>query len=89
MLEPLLLVYSYKYSTLRLESGNHRIKVAIERKYTHLPCALLIIQDKWIHSLNGKHFFPYENIFTENLIKSAYPYLLKPINFINNKNIFL
>jgi hypothetical protein len=97
MEEPLVIVISPTNMTIRLESGNHIIKVAIDRGYTHLPCSLIIFEKGIIHKENGDHLYPLDfNIINkDNLLgieKTVYPIYIDPfslfknINLIKNKN---
>lgn len=83
--EPLLIVLGYDNKTIRLESGNHRIKNAIEDGYTHLPVALFVIKDNWLNEGNGTHFArddDSEIIDWESLVKCPYPYQIDPRDFL-------
>lgn len=78
MRDPLLIVISLKHKTIRLESGNHRIQVAIDKGYTHLPVATLIIQEHYLNEGNGKHYYDAKNIINfEKLMPNPYPYQMK------------
>ncbi len=78
MRDPLLIVISQKHKTIRLESGNHRIRVALERGYTHLPVATLIIEEKLLKEGNGLHTFcASELVDFSKLIPNPYPYQMK------------
>lgn len=78
MRDPLLIVISKKHKTIRLESGNHRIRVALKRGYTHLPVATLIIDEKLLNEGNGLHVFSASKFIDFNkLIPNPYPYQMK------------
>jgi hypothetical protein len=88
MQEPLLIVIGYRNKTIRLESGNHRIKTAIEDGYTHLPCAVQVIQREFLEEGNGTHFYDAKDIIHwEKLVKCPYPYQINPLEIIK-KDIF-
>lgn len=88
MRDPLLIIISLKYHTIRLESGNHRINEAILRGYTHLPVATLIIEEKWHSEANGTHFFNAEGVVDFNkLIPNPYPYQMKLSDIILYKEL--
>lgn len=79
MFEPLLIVIGFDDKRIRLESGNHRIKVAIEDGYTHLPAAILVLKGNIIHEGNGLHNFDANKIVNWcNLVKCPYPYQVNP-----------
>lgn len=89
MEEPLVILISPTKKTIRLESGNHRIKVAIERGYTHLPCSLIIFEEGIIHEGNGDHLYPIDfNIVDkevlENIERTIYPIYLNPHEIFKN-----
>lgn len=86
MQEPLLIIIGYDKKTIRLESGNHRIKVAKDKGYTHLPVAFLVFKESIFNSLNGKHFFDAKKIVDfDKLIKCPYPYQVDPKKIMDNK----
>ena len=88
MAEPLLIVISWQHNTIRLESGNHRIHVAHERGYTHLPCALMIIKERWLHSGNGEHTYSAHPLLdNRTFVACPYPYLAHPTQFIPAQHI--
>lgn len=77
--EPLLIVIGYKNKTIRLESGNHRIKTAIQSGYTHLPVSIIVIQENLLSKVNGEHFFNAISIVNwDNVIRCVYPYQINP-----------
>ena len=91
MIEPLLIVTSPKNKTIRLESGNHRIKTAIERNYTHLPCAFVLYDKGFFHIGNGDHFYNIDEtiIDVETILKfnkATYPIYINPKKIIKNNN---
>lgn len=89
MQEPLLIIIGYDKQTIRLESGNHRIKVAKDKGYTHLPAAFFVFKESIFNSLNGNHFFDAKEIVNFNkLIKCPYPYQVDPKKIIEN-NYFI
>jgi hypothetical protein len=85
MVEPLLMLIGLKNKTLRLESGNHRINLAIKDNITHLPVAFLASNQSIIHEGNGKHFFCAKKIIKYDLlINCPYYYQVNPIDVFNN-----
>ncbi|HAG53416.1 MAG TPA: hypothetical protein DCL21_06490 [Alphaproteobacteria bacterium] len=42
---------------IRLESGNHRVRAALEMGITHLPVAAFVSSNPYFHSGNGTHTF--------------------------------
>lgn len=90
MIEPLLIIIGYKNKTIRLESGNHRIKLAIEDGITHLPTAIFISSDGIINIKNGDHLYDAKNIVNfESLIKCNYLYQVNPIDVLIQKKYIL
>ena len=86
--EPLLIVISYDHKTIRLESGNHRIKTAIKDGYTHLPIAILVIKDILLNEGNGTHYVDAKEIVNWNeIIKCPYPYQVDPKKILKIKEI--
>lgn len=86
--EPLLIVIGYDNKTIRLESGNHRIKTAIEDGYTHLPVAILVIKENILNRGNGTHFFDAIDLVKwDSLISSSYPYQVDPRKVIQSNLI--
>lgn len=86
--EPLLIVIGYENKTIRLESGNHRIKTAIEDGYTHLPVAVQIIKDNLLNEGNGTHYTNAKEIVNWNkIIRCPYPYQVNPIDILDNNLI--
>lgn len=78
MRDPILIVISKKYKTIRLEAGNHRVPEAISRGYTHLPAATFIIEEKLLKEGNGVHCFCAKEIIDfEDLLETVYPYQQK------------
>ena len=71
MRDPFYILISYnrdKESIIRLESGNHRVKEALDRGITHLP-VLSFVQSYELYSPgNGLHKFP----FDKNLLTAYY-----------------
>ncbi len=87
MRDPLLVVISQKHQTIRLEAGNHRIKVAIERGYTHLPIATLIIDEKLLREGNGHHTFDARELIDfSKLVPNPYPYQMTLANIALDHN---
>ena len=87
--EPLLIVIGYDDKTIRLESGNHRIKTAIADGYTHLPVAIQIIKRSLLEKGNGFHFFDAKDIVRwEHIIRCPYPYQLEPKLILDIKLFF-
>lgn len=85
MQEPLLIVIGYDKQTIRLESGNHRIKVAKDKGYTHLPVAFFVFKESVFNSINGDHFFNAKEIIEfKKLIKCPYPYQVNPKELMSN-----
>jgi len=83
--EPLLIVIGYKNKTIRLESGNHRINTAIADGITHLPVAILVIQENLIYSGNGLHYFcAKHSVKWDTIIKCPYPYQVDPSTTLLN-----
>jgi hypothetical protein len=58
MTDPMLIVISPEKMTIRLESGNHRIKEALRRGYDYLPCAFVLFNDGYFKLGNGDHLYP-------------------------------
>ncbi len=86
MLEPLLMVVSGKHRTIRLESGNHRIRTAIGSGYTHIPCSLTVIKEKVLCLGNGEHSFDAAELVDWVRVDSVgcpYPFQLNPIEILN------
>lgn len=84
--EPLLIVIGYDNKTIRLESGNHRIKTAIQDGYTHLPAAVLVIKPSLINEGNGTHNTDAKDIVNwDNVIRCPYPYQVNPKDVLDNK----
>jgi hypothetical protein len=86
MFEPLLIVIGFDNKRIRLESGNHRIKVAIEDGYTHLPTAILVLKGNRIYDGNGLHDYDANNIVNwRNLVRCPYPYQISPEKVLSSK----
>lgn len=90
MQEPLLIVLSPEKGTMRLESGNHRIKVAMDRGYTHLPCAFVLFNTGLFHSANGEHlydidFYIFDKDAIQSVEKATYPIYVNPKTIIKDK----
>ena len=67
----------------------HRIKVAKDKGYTHLPAAFFVFKESVFNSLNGNHFFNAKEIVDFNkLIKCPYPYQVDPKKIMRN-NYFI
>lgn len=56
--------------TIRLESGNHRIKEALKDRLTHLPCMILIQSYQVYHPGNGDHLTEIDPDRINNYYKS-------------------
>jgi hypothetical protein len=85
MVEPLLMIIGIKNKTLRLESGNHRINLAINDNVTHLPVAFFVSNQSMIHEGNGKHYFcAKKTINYDLLINCPYYYQVNPLDVFNN-----
>lgn len=86
--EPLLIVIGFDNKTIRLESGNHRIKTAIKDGYTHLPVAVIIIKDNLLNEGNGLHFTNASDLVNwDNIIRCPYPYQVDPKTVLNSSLI--
>lgn len=70
MKEPFMIRINPTRQTIRLESGNHRLKKAIARGHKFMPCATFITQKIIFHPENGLHehcardFINWNGIFT-------------------------
>ena len=85
MLEPLLFVINKKSKTMRLESGNHRVRVAYADGYTHLPTAFMVIPEKYLNAGNGKHAIKEKVKVKWDLIYYCnYPYQINPFEILTN-----
>ena len=91
MNEPLLLTVGLKNKTIRLESGNHRIKLAKKYGYTHLPVATFVSFETIKFEANGLHEYDAKNIINfKNMIKCVYGYQEKLSDiYIGKEKIFL
>lgn len=88
MRDPLLIVISSKYKTIRLEAGNHRIQEAKKRGYTHLPVAVLVIDEHYLKEGNGKHYYSAEDIVNfKDVLKIPYPYQIQLKSVIKNLSL--
>ena len=77
--EPMQLIIGTKDKTLRLESGNHRINMALKHGITHLPTVVFVSHDSIINSGNGEHYFNAEDVVNfSGLIKCYYYYQINP-----------
>ena len=92
MYEPLMLRINPYLSEIRLESGNHRVRLAKKYGVTHLPVASFITHRTVFHSGNGHHvFFLAEKHRPEGIVKCAYDYQIKisdHIEDIKQNNLF-
>tara|TARA_B100002019_G_C21254523_1_gene593068 strand:+ start:1588 stop:2058 length:471 start_codon:yes stop_codon:yes gene_type:complete len=83
MVEPLHIRINPKTREVRLESGNHRIKTAINDGYTHLPCVVFITKKTIFNKGNGEHKFFIGNFLKYNeLINCPYDYQIKLSDYI-------
>lgn len=83
MFEPLIIRIGFKNKTIRLESGNHRIRSALKNGYTHLPVATFVANDAIAFPINGHHQFLCEDIIHfQNLIPSVYNYQILLSDFL-------
>lgn len=94
MVEPLLVRIGLNDKTIRLESGNHRIKLAKKEGYTHLPITCYIANEVIFSEGNGFHKYPAKNIIdfdTVYLPRCPYGYQVKLSDIIKEdyKNIVL
>jgi len=81
--EPFIVRIGYSDKTIRLESGNHRIKVAIERGYTHMPISCFVDIKSILYEGNGIHSFDASKIIDfDLLVKSPYSYPIKISDFL-------
>lgn len=78
MREPFTLILSK--TTLRLESGHHRLQIFAKQGYTHLPVALYVFEGVFNHS-SELHRIPMpDGINTAHLLETQLPYALDPLD---------
>ncbi|WP_318493482.1 ParB N-terminal domain-containing protein [Photobacterium leiognathi] len=83
MRDPLLVVISWRYKTIRLESGNHRVKMAKKYGVDRLPVATLVIEEMLLNPGNGSHFFDATNLIEfDRLLKQPYPYQVNLLSYL-------
>jgi hypothetical protein len=92
MYEPLMLRINPYLSEIRLESGNHRVRLAKKYGVTHLPVASFITHRTVFHYGNGPHVFYLAEKYTpKDIIKCAYDYQIQiseHIEYIKNNYLF-
>ena len=90
MHEPLMLRINPGSNEIRLESGNHRVRLAKRDKLLFLPVATFITNQTIFHLGNGTHTFSIPDGFNaSSLIRCPYDYQIKLRDHIANKSLFL
>jgi hypothetical protein len=89
MEDPLVIVISVLNKTIRLESGNHRVKIAVNRGYTHLPCTLVIFEKGILLEGNGNHLFKVGSNILDRISsflhnRATYPVYLNPKDILKD-----
>lgn len=78
MQEPLMLRINPNEKEIRLESGNHRVRLAKKYNISHLPVATFITNRTIFHKGNGPHIFELsEKFLHKHMIRCPYDYQIK------------
>lgn len=84
--EPLMLRINPYDNEIRLESGNHRVRMAKKYNISHLPVASFITKRTVFHSGNGPHvFYLNDRLTPKNIINCPYDYQIKISDHIEFK----
>jgi hypothetical protein len=82
MSEPLLITITRSQKKIRLETGNHRIRTAIQDGLTHMPVAVQVVDRGWL-SQNDHSTIADKLVRWDRIRPCQYPMQVDPIDVIN------
>lgn len=88
MQEPLMLRVNPYDNEIRLESGNHRVRLAKKYGFKYLPVATFVTKKTIFHAGNGGHVFYLDSqTGFKNKVNCSYDYQISIKNNFDNLNI--
>ena len=88
MYEPLMLRINPYQREMRLESGNHRVRMAKKYGIKYLPVASFVTKMTIFNKVNGSHvFYLNDKVKVENMVNCPYDYQILISEHLVDRNI--